>query len=176
MASSQETSRHSSVIFSRTMGFSLRSGCVAYPKAKRPFTQEWPSLAPPSLYGTILTSSSPFISALNEQPTPQYAQVVITDRVGIPRSTTDFSSSVAVGQACTHAPHDTQSDDRKSSPPAETFESKPRPSMVSANVPCTSSQARTQREHTMHLLASKSKYGFDESVGASRWFSPSPTP
>ena len=32
--------------------------------------------------------------------------------------------------------------------------SKPRPSMVSANVPCTSSQARTQREQTMHLAGS----------------------
>ena len=41
--------------------------------------------------------------------------------------------------------------------PAETFESKPRPSMVSANVPCTSSQARTQREQTMHLDGSKAK-------------------
>jgi hypothetical protein len=40
---------------------------------------------------------------------------------------------------------------------AETRESNPRPEMVSANVPCTSSQARTQREHTMHLLSSKSK-------------------
>ena len=31
--------------------------------------------------------------------------------------------------------------------------------MVSANVPCTSSQARTQREQTMHLEDSKVKYG-----------------
>ena len=38
-----------------------------------------------------------------------------------------------------------------SSMPGETTESKPRPAMVSANVPCTSSQARTQREQTMHL-------------------------
>jgi hypothetical protein len=29
--------------------------------------------------------------------------------------------------------------------------------MVSAKVPCTSSQARTQREQTMHLLGSKVK-------------------
>ena len=48
---------------------------------------------------------------------------------------------------------------------AETFESKPRPAMVSANVPCISSQARTQREQAMHLLASKSKYGLESSVG-----------
>jgi hypothetical protein len=32
--------------------------------------------------------------------------------------------------------------------------SKPRPSMVSAKVPCTSSQARTQREQTMHFAGS----------------------
>ena len=32
--------------------------------------------------------------------------------------------------------------------------SKPRPSIVSAKVPCTSSQARTQREQTMHLEGS----------------------
>ncbi len=41
--------------------------------------------------------------------------------------------------------------------PGETFESKPRPWMVSAKVPCTSSQARTQREHTMHFEGSKVK-------------------
>ena len=40
---------------------------------------------------------------------------------------------------------------------ADTVESKPRPWMVSASVPCCSSQARTQREQTMHLLASKVK-------------------
>jgi hypothetical protein len=84
--------------------------------------------------------------------------VVITLRVGIPSSTTDFSCSVAVGQACTHAPQDTQSDSMNGTPaPAATFESNPRPSIVSAIVPCTSSQARTQREQAMHLDASKSK-------------------
>jgi hypothetical protein len=35
--------------------------------------------------------------------------------------------------------------------PGETRLSKPLPSMVSAKVPCTSSQARTQREQTMHF-------------------------
>ena len=35
--------------------------------------------------------------------------------------------------------------------------------IVSANVPCISSQARTQREQTMHLVGSKSKYGLDVS-------------
>ena len=33
--------------------------------------------------------------------------------------------------------------------------------MVSANVPCTSSQARTQREQTMHFDGSKVKYGLE---------------
>ena len=74
---------------------------------------------------------------------------------------TDFSISVAVGQACTHAPQETHSDSRKSLPPADTSEANPRPWMVSAKVPCTSSQARTQREQTMHLEGSKVKYGFD---------------
>ena len=39
----------------------------------------------------------------------------------------------------------------------ETFDPKPLPSIVRAKVPCTSSQARTQREQTMHLAGSKSK-------------------
>ena len=85
---------------------------------------------------------------------------------------TVFSDSVAVGQACTHAPHETHSLSKKFVPPGLTFESKPRPVIVSARVPCTSSQARTQRLHTMHLDSSKLKYGLDASVGASRWFSP----
>ena len=66
-----------------------------------------------------------------------------------------FSMSVAVGQASTQAPQDTHSESRNDSPMlAETLDSKPRPSIVSANVPCTSSQARTQREQTMHLVGS----------------------
>ena len=39
-----------------------------------------------------------------------------------------------------------------SSMPGETWLPNPRPPIVSAKVPCTSSQARTQREQTMHLL------------------------
>ena len=67
-------------------------------------------------------------------------------------SMTDFSVRVAVGQACTHAPHETHSALRNSSSiPGDTTESKPRPAIVSAKVPCTSSHARTQREHTMHF-------------------------
>src|SRR5260221_8024398 len=87
---------------------------------------------------------------------------------------TDFSIRVAVGQACTQAPQETHSDSRKASPmPAETDEPKPRPWIVSAKVPCTSSQARTQREQTMHFDASNVKYGLDSSFSALRWFSPS---
>src|SRR5215467_4013035 len=101
------------------------------------------------------TSSSPRISALNAQPTPQYAQVVTTECSGLPISTTLFSFRVAVGQACTQAPHDTHSEPRKLSlMPGDTRLSKPRPAMVSAKVPCTSSQARTQREQTIHFEGS----------------------
>src|SRR5579871_66958 len=101
------------------------------------------------------TTSSPRISALNEQPTPQYAQVVTTACSGWPISMTDFSVSVAVGHAWTQAPHETHSELRKNScMPGETTEPKPRPAMVSAKVPCTSSHARTQREQTMHLEGS----------------------
>src|SRR3954467_12611245 len=90
-----------------------------------------------------------------------------------PSMITVFSCSVAVGQADTHAPQLTHSLSMKGwSCPAETRDSKPRPEMVSANVPCVSSQARTQRLHTMHLLASKVKYGLDVSFFASRWFLP----
>ena len=77
-----------------------------------------------------------------------------------PFSISGFSESVAVGQACTQAPQETHSESMKDSFwLADTLESKPRPWMVSASVPCCSSQARTQREQTMHLLASKVKYG-----------------
>jgi hypothetical protein len=101
------------------------------------------------------TTSSPRISALKEQPTPQYAQVVTTECSGCPISMTDFSVSVAVGHACTQAPHDTHSEPRNAySMPGDTTDEKPRPAMVSAKVPCTSSQARTQREHTMHFEGS----------------------
>ena len=85
-----------------------------------------------------------------------------------------FSVRVAVGQACTQAPHETQSESMNEPPaPAATDEPKPRPSIVSANVPCTSSHARTQREHTMHFDESNVKYGLDVSFGSPRWFSPS---
>ena len=116
-------------------------------------------MACPSLLGTIRTTSLPFISTRNEQPTPQYAQVVITLWSGCPRSTIDFSTSVAVGHACTQAPHDTHSESRKLVGPLAIFDAKPRPCSVSAKVPWMSSQARTQREQAMHLPGSKSKYG-----------------
>jgi hypothetical protein len=63
-----------------------------------------------------------------------------------------FSLSAAVGQDSTHAPQETHSDSRNgSSWLATTREAKPRPSIVSAKVPWTSSQARTQREQLMHF-------------------------
>ena len=87
---------------------------------------------------------------------------------------TVFSVRVAVGHACTQAPHDTHGESKKLPlNPAATREPKPRPSIVRANVPCTSSHARTQREHTMHLEESNVKYGFDVSFSSFRWFSPS---
>src|ERR1700722_3213801 len=104
------------------------------------------------------TTSSPCISARNEQPTPQYAQVVVTLCSACPFAMRDFSDSVAVGQACTQAPQDTHSESMNdSSWLAATLESKPRPWMVSTSVPLCSWQARTQREQTMNLLASNVK-------------------
>jgi hypothetical protein len=71
---------------------------------------------------------------------------------------TVFSRSAEVGHACTQAPQDTHSEAMNDSPAdAETAEPKPRPAMVRANVPCTSSQARTQREQAMHSAGSKVK-------------------
>jgi len=70
-----------------------------------------------------------------------------------------------VGQACTQAPQETHSEERKSVPMALIAESKPRPWTVSANVPWMSPQARTQREQTMHDEASKAKYGLLSSIG-----------
>src|SRR5690242_1661743 len=103
------------------------------------------------------TTSEPFISARNEQPTPQYAQVVISLWSGWPASMMVFSMSVEVGHDWAHAPHDTHWDFRKSVGPAEMTEAKPGPSTVNAKVPCTSSHACTQREQTMHLVGSNVK-------------------
>src|SRR5262252_6833715 len=84
-----------------------------------------------------------------------------------------FSERVAVGQACTQAPHETHSESMNGlSWLADPLDSKPRAWIVSARVPCCSSQARTHREHTMHLLGSKVKYGLLVSFSASRWFAP----
>ena len=84
--------------------------------------------------------------------------MVISVCSGVPISITLFSFSVAVGQACTQAPHDTHSESRKGCCcEGDTTEPKPRPAMVRAKVPCTSSQARTQREQTMHLEGSNVK-------------------
>ncbi len=84
--------------------------------------------------------------------------------LGAPWAISDFSVSAIVGQACTQAPQETHSESKNaSSCPATMLDSKPRPWIVSASVPCCSSQARTQREQTMHFDASKLKYGFDSS-------------
>ena len=100
--------------------------------------------------------------------------MVSTERSGWPISMTLFSMSVAVGQALTQAPQETHSESMNfSSTLAATFDSNPRPEIVKASVPWTSSQARTQREQTMHLEGSKVKYGFDSSFLASRWLAPS---
>src|SRR6186713_1613581 len=105
-------------------------------------------------------------SAIRAQPTPQYAQVVGTACCGSPAVMTDFSINAPVGQASTQAPQETHSDSRNGCCcEAETRDSMPRPSMVSAKVPCVSSQARTQREQTMHRSLSKRKYGLLASTG-----------
>jgi hypothetical protein len=71
-----------------------------------------------------------------------------------------------VGHASTHAPHETHSDVRKGSFwLADTFDEKPRPWIVSANVPWVSSHARTHREHAMHIVWSNVKYGLLVSLG-----------
>ncbi len=94
-------------------------------------------------------------------------------RSATPSPMIDFSVSAAVGQASTHAPHETHSDSRNdSSWLADTLESKPRPWMVRAKVPCVSSQARTQREHTMHSSGSKAKYGLLTSFACGRCSAP----
>src|SRR3954466_8315992 len=121
----------------------------------------------------MLMTSLPCISALKLQPTPQYAQVVTTERSGWPCSMIEFSVSVAVGQAWTQAPQETHSDCMNRTSPGEILDSKPRPLTVRAKVPCTSSQARTQREQTMHFEGSKVKYGLLSSLGSCRWLAPS---
>ena len=63
----------------------------------------------------MLTTVSPCISALNEHPTPQYAQVVSTLRFGGPSWMSVFSWSASVGQAWTQAPQLTHSDSRNGS-------------------------------------------------------------
>ena len=81
--------------------------------------------------------------------------MVTTECSGWPISISAFSLSVAVGQACTQAPQETHSLSRKlSDMPGDTRLSKPRPEIVSAKVPCTSSHARTQRLQTMHFEGS----------------------
>ena len=87
---------------------------------------------------------------------------------------TDFSVSVAVGQACTQAPQDTHSESMNEHVAGRDLRARSRGrSTVSAKVPWVSSQARTQREQTMHFEGSKVKYGFDSSFASCRWLAPS---
>jgi hypothetical protein len=75
------------------------------------------------------------------------------ERVGVPSSITDFSCKRR-RRAGLHAGAAADAIRRQEivpAPPALTRLSKPRPSIVSAKVPCTSSQARTQRLQTMHF-------------------------
>ena len=60
---------------------------------------------------------------------------------GWPRSTTDFSISVAVGQACTQAPHDTHSDARNDS------------SMLGRDVRGKAATVDRQRERALNFFA-----------------------
>src|ERR1044071_3585225 len=125
-----------------------------------------------------VSPSTSFDSARNEQPTPQYAQVVAVALSALPMATIDFSISAPVGHDSTHAPQDTHSESMNDSFwLAETLDSKPRPWIVSAKVPCTSSHARTQREQTMHSSGLKPKYGlltsWTASAGVSgQWVAP----
>ena len=61
------------------------------------------------------TTSPPLDSALNEQPTPQYAHVVVVTLSGTPSWMSDFSASAPVGHDSTQAPHETHSDARNDS-------------------------------------------------------------
>ena len=61
-----------------------------------------------------MRDTAPFVtSATSEQPTPQYAQVVVTAFCGRPAVSSDFSINAPVGHASTQAPQDTHSDSRK---------------------------------------------------------------
>ena len=75
-------------------------------------------------------------------PSPVYADA---------KSSSECSVMASVGQVSAHAPQETQVESTKPlSRPAVMPEWKPRPVAVSANAPCTSSHARTQRPHEMH--------------------------
>jgi hypothetical protein len=88
------------------------------------------------------TTRSSCISTLNEQPTPQYAQVVVATRSGRPAWITVFSVSATVGHASTQAPHDTHSDAMNGSFwLAATFEPNPRPWTLNAPAPVARADA-----------------------------------
>src|SRR5260370_374342 len=125
IAVSQLTCCHGSSIDLRIIGVVMRSGCVPSPYPNPPLTPPWPWFACPSRLGAMRTTSPFFVSALNEQPTPQYAHVVVVTLFGAPSWMSDFSVSASVGHDSMHAPHDTHSDARNGSFwLAETFELK----------------------------------------------------
>ena len=87
----------------------------------------------------------------------------------------------SVGHVSAHAPQDTQDESSKpESRPAVMLAWKPRPVAVSANAPCTSSQARTQRPQEMQSSCWNTRYGWRASCFAARGRRPvqrgAPTP
>jgi len=79
---------------------------------------------------------------------------VTTECSGWPISITDFSVSVAVGQACTQAPQETHSEPRKLSLMPGDTGCQNRAGNRQREGALHFSQARTQREQTMHFEGS----------------------
>ena len=128
-----------------------RSSAEAKPCANRPFAQAWPRLTGPSRAGVTAATRPSRTWTSSVHPTPQKPQVVVvTESIGR-GSRKPGSDSAPVGQPSAHAPHETQGESIHRSPaPAATTVSNPRPCMVSAKVPCSSSQRRTHRPQAMH--------------------------
>src|SRR5690606_36296437 len=91
----------------RIIGDVSRSAARAYWCAKRPFTHVCPRLDGPSSAGSIATTSPSRTWTSSEQPTPQYAHVVVTVLSMVSFARKAASSSAPVGHVETHAPHET---------------------------------------------------------------------
>src|SRR5438445_7718118 len=103
----------------------------------------------------MLRTSLPLVATMRLQPTPQYVQMVRVFFVASMDFDLKISEIADVGQAWAHAPQETHVESSKElSRPLMMRASKPRPYMESTNWPCTSSQARTQREQLMHFASS----------------------